>query len=157
MAAAKKTRGQRVTASAARGVSWMSLVAATTIGVGVVEQVRAHIQARDAVPTDGELRLIVQSYRKDTLDGQRLPEASARPLASIQRAITAEELHAGVDVSLLSVPVEGMGEDSMVVAWVERGVPNLDFDALEARPREGAYYGVAQHGSGPVVVHLARS
>jgi hypothetical protein len=146
-----------VTASAARRVSWMSLVAATTLGIGGVDQVRARISATEVVPEDGELRLIVQSYRPDTLNRHDLPQESAVPLASIQRAITAEELHAGIDVSLLQLPTDGIDGDSVVVAWVERGVANLDYDALEARPREGAYYGVARHGDGNVVLSLARS
>jgi hypothetical protein len=140
----------------------MSLVAATTLGIGGVDQVRAHISATEVVPEDGELRLIVQSYRRDTLNRDHLPRQSAVPLASIQRAITAEELHAGIDVSLLQLPTEGLPtegipRDSIVVAWVERGVANLDYDALEARPREGAYYGVERHGDGNVVLNLARS
>jgi hypothetical protein len=151
------TRGQRVTASAVRRVSWMSLVAATTLGIGGVDQVRARISAAEDLPGEGDLRLIVQSYRRDTLDRDQLPHGSARPLASIQRAITAEELHAGIDVSLLQLPNEGIDGDSMVVAWVERGIANLEYDALEARPHEGAYYGVAQHGDGNVVLRLART
>jgi hypothetical protein len=152
MAPQSTTPRQRV----ARGASWMSLLAATTLGVSGVDQLRAHISAGDDVG-EGELRLIVQSYRRDTLDGQHLPQEYAQPLASIQRSITAEELKAGVDVSFLQLPTEGVDGDSVVVAWVERGLPNLDYDALEARPRAGAYYGVAQRSDGEVVLRLARS
>jgi hypothetical protein len=157
MTVRKSTRGQRATASAVRRVSWMSLVAATTLGIGGVDQLRARISAAGEVPGEGELRLIVQSYRPETLNRDQLPQQFAVPLASIQRAITAEELHAGIDVSLLQLPAEGTAGDAMVVAWVERGVPNLDYDALEARPRAGAYYGVARQEDGNVVLHLARS
>jgi hypothetical protein len=37
-----------------------------------------------------------------------------------------------------------MDETPVVVAWVERGVPNLEFDALRARPTEGAVVGVTR-------------
>jgi hypothetical protein len=157
MAVPKSPRANRVTASAVRRVSWMSLVAATTLGIGGVDQLRARISATEAVPEDGELRLIVQSYRRDTLNRDQLPARSAVPLASIQRAITAEELHAGIDVSLLQLPTGEIDGESIVVAWVERGVANLEYDALEARPREGAYYGVARQGDGNVVLSLTRA
>jgi hypothetical protein len=157
MASTKSPKGNRVTASAVRRVSWMSLVAATTLGIGGVDQLRARISATEAVPEEGDLRLIVQSYRRDTLNRDQLPERSAVPLASIQRAITAEELRAGIDVSLLQLPTEEIDGESIVVAWVERGAPTLEYDALEARPREGAYYGVARHGDGNVVLSLARA
>lgn len=157
MAAVKSPRGNRVTASAVRRVSWMSLVAATTLGIGGVDQLRARISAAEVVPEDGELRLIVQSYRRDTLNRDQLPQRSAVPLASIQRAITAEELQAGIDVSLLQLPTGETDGESIVVAWVEHGVANLEYDALEARPREGAYYGVARQGDGNVVLSLTRA
>lgn len=144
---------QRVVSAA----SWMSLLAATTLGVSGVNQVRAHISAGEKVVGDGELRLIVQSYRRDRLrDGQR-PERDARPLASAQRAITAEELRHGVNVSFVELESDATDSDSVVVAWVENGSANLDFDALEARPAEGSYYGVAQGTAGDLVVRLART
>src|ERR1041384_38614 len=93
--ASSRTTPQRVASAA----SWMSLLAATTLGVSGVNQVRAPISAGDEVG-DGELRLIVQSYRRDRLR-QGLPARDARPLASTQRAITAEELRQGIDVSVL--------------------------------------------------------
>jgi hypothetical protein len=157
MAATKSPRASRVTASAVRRVSWMSLVAATTLGIGGVDQLRARISATEAVPEDGDLRLIVQSYRRDTLNRNQLPARTAVPLASIQRAITAEELQAGIDVSLLQLPTGEIDGESIVVAWVERGVANLEYDALEARPRDGAYYGVARQGDGNVVLSLTRA
>jgi hypothetical protein len=155
MARSRLTRTQRVTASAARGASWMSLLAATSLGITGADWVRTRISAGEDLG-DGDLRLIVQSYRKDKLDGQDLPQAYAEPLASTQRSITAEELKKGINVSLLQMPVADPDADSVVVAWVEQGVPNLDFDALEARPHDGAYYGVAQHQTGDIVLRLAR-
>jgi hypothetical protein len=38
------------------------------------------------------------------------------------------------------------GSAPVIVAWVERGKPDLEFDALEARPSNDAVYGVAAAG-----------
>jgi len=151
-----RAKAHRVTATAARGVSWMSLVAATTLGVSGVDQIRTRVSSENDVQDDGELRLIVQSYPRETLEQGRRPSRDERPLASIQRTITAEELRDGVDVSVLQLPELGISSsDSIVVAWVERGVADLEFDGMESRPRDGAYYGVAQRGA-DIVLRAAR-
>jgi hypothetical protein len=142
MAAARKSPAQRAGETVARGASWMSLLAAATLGVTNVDQLRARISAGDHVG-DGDLRLIVQAYDKQALDGSSLPQYGAQPLASSQRSITAEELRRGVEVSFVQFPADGATGESVVVAWVERGAPDLEFDALEARPKQGAYYGTA--------------
>jgi hypothetical protein len=129
----------------------MSLLAATTLGVTGVDQLRARITTGDHVG-EGDLRLIVQSYNKQELDGRDLPQTGAQPLASSQRSITAEELRQGINVSFLQFPREGASDDSVVVAWVERGAPDLDLDALEARPARGAYYGAALEQGGEIVL-----
>jgi hypothetical protein len=59
-----------------------------------------------------------------------------------QRAVTREELARGVAVDVLGVSSRGESAP-VIVAWVERGRPNLEFDALEARPNDDAVYGVA--------------
>jgi hypothetical protein len=151
MAAARKSPAQRVGATAARGASWMSLLAAATLGVSGVDHLRARISSGDHVG-EGDLRLIVQSYSRANLDGRDLPQQHAQPLASIQRSITAEELREGIDVSFLQLPTEGERGESVLVAWVERGVANLDMDALEARPDQGAYYGTALEHDGNIVL-----
>jgi len=151
MAAARRTPAQRAGATAARGASWMSLLAAATLGVSGVDHVRARISAGDHVG-DGDLRLIVQAYSKSEIASGALPQPHAQPLASIQRSITAEELREGINVSFLQFPVEGATGESVVVAWVERGVPDLDLDALEARPEKSAYYGTALEHDGEIVL-----
>lgn len=139
---------------AARGVTWMSLLAATTLGVGHVDRLRAHVLSVEKLHGEDELRLIVQSYPGHTIGGAGLPREEAKPLASTQRAITAEELRNGVDVSFFQP--EGAGNAEIVlVAWVEPGAPTLDLDALEARPSSGAYYGMARR-SDEVVLKLSR-
>lgn len=145
---------QLVTASA---VSWISLLAATALGVTGVDQVRTRVSARGQVQNDGELRLIVQSYRRDTLDQHQVPDAYAQPLASTQRAITPEELRDGVDVSFVQLPSDGADVDSVVVAWVEHGSPTLDLDAMGARPSQGAFYGVGARSDGEIVLQTTRS
>jgi hypothetical protein len=140
----------------ASAVSWMSLLAAATLGVSGVNQVRARISTGEELVGDGELRLIVQSYPKDRLTEGR-PERYAQPLASTQRSITPEELKRGIDVSFLELGAEATDSDSVVVAWVERGSANLDLDALEARPAEGSFYGVGRGTGDDLVVRLART
>jgi hypothetical protein len=132
----------------------MSLLAATTLGVSGVDQVRAHVSTGQDLAGEGELRLIVQSYRRGTLGSAALPGAHAEPVGSTQRAITAEELRHGVDVSLLSLPDADAGTDRVIVAWVERGSATLDYDAREARPGEGAYCAVASGVDGEVALRL---
>jgi len=151
MAAARRTPAQRAGATAARGASWMSILAAATLGVSGVDHLRARISAGDHVG-DGDLRLIVQAYSKSEVATGALPERDAQPLASIQRSITAEELREGINVSFLQFPTEGLAGESVVVAWVEHGVPDLDLDALEARPEKSAFYGTALEHDGEIVL-----
>lgn len=128
----------------ARTVSWLALVAATTAGVGSVHRVRAAVSAdiRRLGRSEVGYRLVVQSYAPDSFGSRELPPLRSRPLASFQRSVTADELERGVSVELLGVTSTG---DAMpvIVAWVERGRPDLEFDALEARPSTEAVYGVA--------------
>jgi hypothetical protein len=134
----------------------MSLLAAATLGVSGVNQVRARISSGEELQADGELRLIVQSYPRDRLTEGR-PFRHAQPLASTQRSITVEELKRGIDVSFVELGSETPESDSVVVAWVERGSANLDLDALEARPAEGSFYGVGKGTGDDLVVRLTRT
>ena len=131
-------------AAVTAGVSWMALVAAATLGIRSVEHLRAAVRtdtAELAKDGAGGYRLIVQSYARDNVvDG--VPQRHARPLGSAQREVTAAELARGVDVDVV-----GLGESAdgsrVVVAWVERGSADLDFDARRARPGRDAFVGVA--------------
>jgi hypothetical protein len=124
--------------------SWLSLVAATTAGIGPTSTVRACVRA-DVSDEAGELRLVVHSYSAEQLGERTVPSASDRPVFSTQRAVTAEELRRGVVVDMVQ-PADAVSERdrSMVVAWVERGRANLDFDALLARPLPGVPKGCAK-------------
>ena len=55
-------------------------------------------------------------------------------------AVTLEELAGGIPVHLVDFGRRSVDarDRVVVVAWVEDGPPNLDLDAIDARPREGA-------------------
>lgn len=130
----------------------MSLVAATALGLTDVEAVRARIVSEPVLdPGADSWRLVVQSYSSKSLAERGLPDAYARPRTSTQRAITAEELRQGVDVRIVDIE-GGDFADRVVVAWVEPGAPDLEFDGMRARPPAGAYYGVGRMASAEVVL-----
>jgi len=142
VAATNKTKRERAKAPVA-GASWMALLAATTVGIGTIHRVRAAVSAdpRQLADSQQGYRLIVQSYAPSSLSGGRMPGSRGRPLGSTQRAITPAELRKGVAVDVLGI---GDGDESpVIVAWVESGRPDLDYDGLEARPPADAFYGVA--------------
>jgi len=126
--------------------SWLALLTATTL-TSRSDVVRAEVRATrgfDAVPEDQPHRLVVQVYPRRAVVGGRV-QGWARPSASAQRAITRDELAAGIPVHLvdfgrLSVDTH---DQSVVVAWVEGGAPDLDLDGIDARPRSGAPWAVA--------------
>jgi hypothetical protein len=141
----------RRTRSATAG-SWLALLATTTLGdaAGAL-----HARVRAAHLAEGEYRLIVQSY--DTSDG-RLPGREARPVGSAQRVVTADELRAGVRVDLLELrgrPAARAAERPVVVAWVEAGDVDLEFDARAARPGPGSLYGVVKRPAGRDMVQIS--
>ena len=130
----------RRTRSAAAG-SWLALLATTTLGdaAGAL-----HAEIRADHLAEGEYRLVVQSY--DTTDG-RLPGRGARPVGSVQRAVTAHELRTGVRVDLLELREQAAApsvERPVVVAWLEAGDADLEFDGRAARPGPGSLYGVVK-------------
>lgn len=133
-----------VASSAAVGASWMALVAATTMGLGHLDRVRAQVSAdTGALGTAGSrYRLVVQSYERDSVPSGNVPNARQRPLASAQRWVTAEELSRGVAVDVLRVG-EGISSSQVIVAWIEQAEADLEFDGAEARPSLAALYGAS--------------
>lgn len=121
----------------------MALVAATTVGLGDFEHLRAEIRT-DAIADAARAgyRLIVQTYAPGSFDGE-LPTARAKPLSSVQRAVTSEELRRGIHVDLVQVGAAAAHRPAVVVAWIEEGQPDLEFDALTARPEKDAIFGIA--------------
>ena len=134
----------RSTRSATAG-SWLALLAATTLG-DAAGTLHAEVRA-DGIADDRAFRLVMQSY--DASDGP-LPGRHARPIGSVQRAVTADELRQGVHVDLLELR-EGTTaphtDRPVVVAWVEAGEPNLEFDGRTARPAPGSVYGVVKRAT----------
>jgi hypothetical protein len=123
--------------------SWIALVAATTLG-DAAGAVRAEVRAQGL--SEGRVyRLVVQSFERGTSDG---PERNARPIGSAQRAVTADELRHGVHVSLLELRHDAASDATpakpVVMAWIEAGEPDLEFDGRTARPQPGSVYGVAR-------------
>jgi len=124
-----------------------------------MDRVRAAISsdAEVGAEVDGETyRLIVQSYTAESVGADHLPTAHAKPLASTQRAITAEELKKGVEVDIVQLSSEAPTSSSVVVAWIERGAPDLELDALTARPKPDACYGVGSQVTESARVVLRR-
>lgn len=121
--------------------SWLALLTATTL-TAKSDLVRAEVRAIsgfEAVSQDDPHRLIVQLYpRRAFADGQLQPWA--RPSASAQRAVTMEELADGISVHLVDFGRTSVDtrDPVVVVAWVESGPPNLELDAIEARPQADA-------------------
>ena len=150
----KKTSGRVsraatvVASSAAVGASWMALVAATTMGLGHLDRVRAEVSA-DAAKLgvgSGRYRLVVQSYPRESLSADTLPSLRQKPLASAQRSVTAEELSRGVAVDVLRVGEE-LDPSPVIVAWIEQGEADLEFDGAEARPGAHSLYGASESRS----------
>jgi len=124
--------------------SWLALVAATSLGIAHAETVRAEIRLpRQALTSGGRYRLIVQSY--DSLRPTQDIPTSVRPRASAQRSVTLDDLADGVRIDLISLGEKKAADLQLgvVVAWVEPGEANLEFDARRARPTADSFYGVA--------------
>lgn len=148
----------------AGSASWLTLVAATSLGVAHADTVRTKIKLGHEVAADGgPLRLVVQSYAVRDGEHPAKPEeralqrytelpggASLRPLGSVQKVVTADDLARGVSVELVELdngPREpGARESGLLVAWVERAGRDLDLDGLGARPGPGSVYGLTPSG-----------
>jgi hypothetical protein len=149
MARRKKSTGTNRSATAG---SWLALLVATTLGDGV-DTLRAEVRANGL--SRGAFRLVVQSYASNEGRG---PARWQHPIGSVQRAVTADELRAGVHVSLLelrdAVPSVSPAHP-FVVAWIEAGEPDLEFDGRMARPGPGSTYGVVRRVGRQDAVHIS--
>jgi hypothetical protein len=138
--------------SAAAG-SWIALLAATTLG-DAADTLHAEVRA-DGLSKDGAYRLVVQSY--DATDAA-VPGRYARPVGSMQRAVTADELREGVHVDLIELRQDASARQSrapLVVAWIEAGEPNLEYDGRTARPAPGNVYGLVKRAAKQDVVRIS--
>jgi hypothetical protein len=132
--------------------SWLALLAVATLG-DAAGTLRAEVRA-DGLPEGGSYRLVVQSY--DGRDGQ-LRGQRTRPLGSVQRAVTAAELRDGVQVNLLELrdAAASDADVALVMAWVEAGEPDLEFDGRTAWPAPGSVYGVAKRRPNEDVIQIS--
>jgi hypothetical protein len=94
-----------------------------------------------------------------------MPSRRERPVGSVQREVTADELRSGVRVSVLefrdaqpSRRNAAVRDGTLVVAWVEASGADLEFDGRTARPRPGSVYGLARRDpeQGAVLIRLDR-
>jgi len=140
--------------SAATG-SWIALVAATTLG-DAAETIRTEIRAD--LPLQGVYRLVVQSYGATV---NEKPGRYERPIGSAQRAVTADELRDGVHISMVEFRdrIPSASGEPIILAWIETGEPDLEFDGRMARPRPGSMYGLGRRtvGDDPVQISLNRT
>ena len=129
----------------AGSASWLALVAATSLGIPHAETVRAEIRLPpEVLESGGRYRLIVQSY--DTL-GRTSLIPPGRPRASTQRTVTPADLVDGIRIDLIELGDEASRSERRVIAWVEPGEANLEFDARRAKPMPGSVYGFAPSGN----------
>jgi len=135
----------------------MAILAATTLGGNAkAGTLHAEVRMDDELP-DSDYRLIVQSY--DATSGG-MPGERVKPVGSIQRAVTADELRRGVKIDLLELRVaESIGDVKrpVVVAWLEDGKPDLEFDGRMARPTAGSVYGAARRDTAGSNVQITLS
>lgn len=131
------------------------MLAATTLG-DAAATVRAEVRA-NGLSEGRRYRLVVQSYdRSIGVSSGVVPGPQSRPVGSTQRAVTADELRQGVQVDLLELrqTPQPAGEKPLVVAWIEAGGPDLEFDARSARPSPGSVYGLVKRGVRQDVVQI---
>ena len=152
MANRGKSQNQRRRPAAT--ASWLALVAATSLGLGEAVALRAEVSVPRDILGGGRYRLIIQSY--DDMAENRAFPLSSRPRGSAQRAVTAADLTQGIQVDLIELGERAL-EQRVVIAWLERGEPTLEFDARRARPAAGSVYGVARSSQAdPVKIVLDR-
>lgn len=140
----------RATRRAPEGASWMALLASTTLGVEG-STVRASVRT-DLTEIDeaAEYRLVVQSYDGSMRHG-------ARPVGSVQRIVRGADLRRGVDVSLVELrDAARTNAKALVVAWIDAGKADLEYDARGARPQPGSIFGASRSGSATVLLTLSR-
>jgi hypothetical protein len=147
--ATRRPPRMRKARTAAAG-SWLALLAATTLG-DAADTLRAEVRAA-GLAGGGVYRLVVQSFDATGRD--------ARPVGSVQRSVSADELRHGLHVNLLELRKQAAVpnpevQSPMVVAWIEAGEPDLEFDGRTARPSPGSVYGVVKRDATQGVVQIS--
>ena len=135
--ATRRARGfatAKLSHRAGAAASWMALLASTTMGSSHYGRVRAQISA-DGLEPGRNYRLVAQAYPATSVRTGTLLNGRARPLGSAQRSTTAEQLRSGVALDIVQLDEDaGPNETPVVLAWVEPGEPDLEYDARRARP-----------------------
>lgn len=131
------------------GCSWLSLLAASSLGARRVETTATEVRVAKAKLAKGPMRLVVQTFAEGSAPG-------ARPISSAQRSVTADELRRGVKMSLVDLSAGAKGRGAKVVAWVEPGDATLEYNGRKARPGRDSLVGVARSTEGPVKIVLQR-
>lgn len=103
--------------------SWTSLVA-TTLGLDIFGRLRIVVRAQSVGLERG--RLVVQAFAK--------AENQARPVASAQRAVSRDDLLGGIEIMLHPEHCQPDASHH-VLAWIEPGEPDLEYDGLRAVPK----------------------
>lgn len=155
----RRDQAHRPTRPTGGSASWLALLAAATLGSGMAGAVRTQVRLDPEADTDlgrRSYRLVVQSYAANALRDGELPGATRRPLGSVQRAVTREELERGVCVGVPELGREAGDDDGVMVAWIEPGEPDLEFDGRRARPGRDALWGRASASGADVAIRLDR-
>ncbi len=132
-------------------MSWLALVASTTLGSSAVAQLRASVRADLGCTGAGRWRLIVQSYAPEELDEQGRPTHGARPLGSAEHLYDSEELREGVSLEVVQLDE---GPEATLIAWLEADDVEVELDALAARPAGDSWFGRAGHMAGRRQIEL---
>jgi hypothetical protein len=130
------------------GCSWLSLLASSSLGVQRVETTATEVRVEHAKLARGPMRLVVQTFEEGSAP-------NARPITSAQRSVTADELRQGVKMNLVDLSsVSRRAGGAQVLAWVEPGDANLEYDGRKARPGHDSLVGVGRSTHGPVKIVL---
>lgn len=116
--------------------SWLALVASAALGVAAVAMT-AEVRA-EGVRSRGPLRLVIQAFDADG--------SSRKPVSSVQRAVTPEELARGVKVDVIDLSTTT--KNTRLVAWVEPGEADLALDGRVAKPGRRSVRGQAMGAAG---------
>ncbi len=128
----------------ARAWSWAELVAETA-GLGELEGLEVTVQSPEPIPAGW--RVVIQE--------RSVEEPQQGPLASAQRSVGGDRsLRGGLQVKLYRATP---GVRTEVIAWLEPGTADLEYDGLRAAPGDGAWvaHATLRRGSTGVRLHLA--
>ena len=110
---------------------------------------RRGVRADEGLVESRDYRLVVQSFDAGAGTRPRLRRSAGRLVPAFRRR--PPELPARASTSASSSfrkTATGAKSEGAVVAWIEAGKPDLEFDGRTARPRPGSMVGLARRASG---------